>query len=73
MESLKTLPDLQGRKFGALSFGYDRIDQMRMEFSVLEQLAALVCKCEREEVTIPKVQQAIAAIQQEQANLTPDA
>jgi len=67
MESLKTLPDLQGRKFGSLAFGYDRIEQMRMEFSVLESLAALVCGCEREEVTIPKVQQAIAKIQAEQA------
>ena len=45
METLKTLPDLQGRKFGALSFGYDRIEQIRMEFGILESLAALMLNC----------------------------
>ena len=40
--------------------GYDRIDQIRMEFGILESLAALMLNIPREEVTIPLVQRLIA-------------
>lgn len=65
MESLKHLPNIEGRKYGTISIGYDRIDQMRGEIGVLESLAALVCGCTREELTIQKVQVAIAKLQSE--------
>lgn len=42
METMTILPDLQGRKFGTVPLGYDRIDQIRTEFGALGQVASLV-------------------------------
>ena len=70
METLRNLPDVSGRRFGNLSIGYDRIDQIRAEASTLETLAALLCGCSREDLTVQKVQSVIAALQSHMATLT---
>ena len=72
METLRALPDLQGRRYGTVALGYDRIDQIRMEVSVLETLAAVICGCRREELTIPIVQAVLADIQTRGTALTDD-
>jgi hypothetical protein len=62
METLRTLPNLEGRRFGVITIGYDRIEQIRTELSVLESLAAVLCNCDREALTVPMVQRLTAAI-----------
>ena len=72
METLKTLPDLEGRRFGSLALGYDKIDHIRMEFGILESLAALMLNCQRDEVTIPKVQKLLVDLNNRLTMLTAD-
>jgi hypothetical protein len=67
METLRALPDIQGRKYGTVAVGYDRIDQIRTEVSLLEALAALVCGCTRDELTTQRLQQAITEFQARQS------
>ena len=70
METLKTLPDLEGRKFGAISFGYDKVDRIRMEFSALASLATLFCGCDADSLNIPQIQRLVAAITARKGTLT---
>lgn len=72
MEALKHLPDVSGRKYGTIDLGYDRVDTIRMEISTLETLAALICGCSREALTLPKVQWVTADLQARMAALTPE-
>jgi hypothetical protein len=72
METLRNLPDIAGRRFGNLALGYDRIEQIRAEVSVLETLAALVCGCPREDLTVERVQKMTADLRQRAAALTDD-
>jgi hypothetical protein len=69
MESLRSLPDISGRRFGNIAIGYDRIDQIRMEMGTLETLAALLCGVEREKLTLADVQRLLADLQTRQATL----
>lgn len=70
METLRSLPDMSGRKFGTISLGYDRIDKVRTEFGVLESLAALVLGCDREAVTVEKVSALLADVQIRAASMS---
>ena len=62
MDTMKALPDLEGRKFGTLSLGYDRIGKIREEFSALLALASMVCGVPAEALTIAQVQAATARL-----------
>ena len=55
METLTTLPDLEGRRFGSLNLGYDRIQKIREEHSTLLSLAALLLGVDPTEVTAKQV------------------
>ena len=70
METLQSLPNIAGRRFGSLTIGYDKIEQIRAEATTLEAVAALVCGAEREALTIPLVQQALTDLQMRASALT---
>jgi hypothetical protein len=70
METLRALPDIAGRKFGNVSVGYDRIDQIRTEVATLETLASWLCGVPREDLTLEKVQRTLGQLQSSAASLT---
>lgn len=72
METLRNLPDISGRRFGNIAIGYDRIDQIRTEVGTLETLAALVCGCSREDLTLAKVLALLTEVETRIARLTAD-
>ena len=67
MDTMHALPDLEGRKFGTVAIGYDRIGKIREEFSALIALASVVCDVPPETVTIAQVQAATVRLQAEKA------
>jgi hypothetical protein len=59
MKAFDILPDLgTDRRFGAVSFGYDRIITLREEFSALAALAARVSGVPIPDLTVDAVQRA---------------
>lgn len=64
METPKVLPNIEGRRFGAVSFGYDRVQMIREEFSVLTSLAALLLNMEPDKVTRKDVEVLVADLQE---------
>lgn len=72
MDTLRSLPDVQGRRFGSVNIGYDRIDQIRAEFSALESLVALLCGCDRDSLTMNKAQRLLSDVQARMLTVTED-
>ncbi len=71
METLSILPELQGRRFGSVAVGYDRIDTIRAEFATLLGLAAIVCGVERDKVTVRMVEALTSVLTNGAAVATP--
>jgi hypothetical protein len=62
LTTMSVLPDLEGRKYGTLSLGYDRIGTIRDEFSALLALASAACGVPPEQLTILLIQQTTAKL-----------
>jgi hypothetical protein len=63
METLRILPDIQGRKFGTIGLGYDRVQQLREEHSALLNFASLVLGVSAETMTTKMLADSSAGIQ----------
>ena len=64
METLKILPALEGRRFGQIALGYDRVEQIREEFGSLLSLASVVLDIDREKVTLNDIRALTAKFQE---------
>lgn len=72
MVTLEQLPDISGHRFGNITLGYDRVDQIRAEVSTLEALAALVCRVDRSALTLEMIQRVTREVETRIAALTPE-
>ena len=72
METLRLLPSMEGRRFGTMSLGYDRVDQLREEFSTLLSLAAVMLNTEPEKVTTRDVETLVTELRTKAAAFAPD-
>jgi hypothetical protein len=69
LTTMSVLPDLEGRRYGTLSLGYDRIGTIRDEFSALLALAAEACACDPADLTILKIQQVTGELRAKNATV----
>lgn len=72
METMTILPALEGRRFGSVPIGYDRIETMRTEFSALQALASMICGCPPENLTVRMVGDLTARLTSAASTLTPE-
>ena len=55
-KTLDSLPDVSGKRFGALSVGYENATAIRDEFSLLRAVAAACCGKDPEALTVADVE-----------------
>lgn len=63
LQGLSYLPDVSGRRFGTVDFGYDRINKLREEYTALLALASLVTATPSESLTAGQVANCIELLQ----------
>lgn len=68
METLKILPNVDGRRFGGTSVGFDRISQIRLEHEHLLQFVELVTGRDRADITTATLSRDVDAIQAAASN-----
>ena len=63
LQGLSYLPDVSGRRFGTVDFGYDRINKLREEYTALLALASLVLGAPPESLTAVQIANCIGLLQ----------
>ena len=63
IETLTILPNLEGRKFGTLALGYDRIETIRSEMGVFITTISTLLGIPEKDMTLRLIQERVADLQ----------
>ena len=62
LQTMNVLPSMEGHRYSPLQLGPDRVGTIRAETEALQALAALVCGCAVEALTMDAIERKVSEL-----------